>query len=321
MTALIPAAQYVRMSTDLQQYSIENQKAAIAQYAQQHGFIVTKTYADAGKSGVLLKMRGGLTELLREVLSGKVEYRAILVYDVSRWGRFQDADESAHYEFLCKNAGIPIHYCAELFPNDGTLPSSIFKALKRTMAAEYSRELSVKVFKAQTRLAQMGFRMGGIPGYGLRRLLISAGQTRTQELATGQRKSLAMDHVILVPGPKKEVECVQAIYAMVRQDMTMTDIARRLNQKHVPYLEGRPWTNAAVGRTLTNPKYAGFHIWNRTSCKLHTRPVPLPSEQWITKREAFAPVIEPRTFDRVQRLLKKRAEKTSKERLLQAVDP
>jgi hypothetical protein len=31
----------------------------------------------------------------------------------SRWGRFQDADESAHYEFLCKSAGIPVHYCAE----------------------------------------------------------------------------------------------------------------------------------------------------------------------------------------------------------------
>lgn len=60
----IHAAQYVRMSTDLQQYSIENQKAAIQQYAQQHGFIVVKTYADTGKSGVVLKRRGALTELL-----------------------------------------------------------------------------------------------------------------------------------------------------------------------------------------------------------------------------------------------------------------
>jgi len=42
-TTLIPAAQYVRMSTDLQQYSIENQKITIQQYAQQHGFSVVKT--------------------------------------------------------------------------------------------------------------------------------------------------------------------------------------------------------------------------------------------------------------------------------------
>ncbi len=142
----ILAAQYVRMSTDLQQYSIENQKAAIQQYALQHGFAVMKTYTDAGRSGVVLKSRAGLKELLADVLSGNAIFKAILVYDVSRWGRFQDSDESAHYEFICKNAGVPVHYCAELFQNDGTLPNSIFKSLKRMMAAEYSRELGVKVF-------------------------------------------------------------------------------------------------------------------------------------------------------------------------------
>jgi len=40
----ILAAEYVRMSTDLQQYSIENQKSAIQQYALQHGFAVIKTW-------------------------------------------------------------------------------------------------------------------------------------------------------------------------------------------------------------------------------------------------------------------------------------
>ena len=83
----------------------------------------------------------------------------ILVYDVSRWGRFQDSDEAAAYEFLCKNAGIPVHYCAEQFSNDGTQPSSIMKALKRTMAAEFSRELSVKVFDGHKRLALRRYRL------------------------------------------------------------------------------------------------------------------------------------------------------------------
>ena len=41
----ILAAQYVRMSTNLQQYSIENQKTAILQYALQHGFAVIKTFS------------------------------------------------------------------------------------------------------------------------------------------------------------------------------------------------------------------------------------------------------------------------------------
>jgi len=37
----------------------------------------------------------------------------ILVYDVSRWCRFQDVDESAYYECICKRAGINFAYCAE----------------------------------------------------------------------------------------------------------------------------------------------------------------------------------------------------------------
>ena len=131
---LIPAAQYVRMSTEHQQYSIENQSAAIQKYAESHGFKVVQTYSDAAKSGLVLRHRIGLQQLLHDVVGGTAVYRAILVYDISRWGRFQDTDESAHYEFLCKSAGVPVHYCAETFANDGTLPSLIMKALKRTMA-------------------------------------------------------------------------------------------------------------------------------------------------------------------------------------------
>ena len=162
---LIPAAQYVRMSTEHQQYSLENQSTAIQTYAESHGFEVVRTYSDAAKSGIVLKHRTGLGQLLQDVVSGTAAYRAILVYDVSRWGRFQDTDESAHYEFLCKSAGVPVHYCAETFANDGSLPSLIMKSLKRTMAGEYSRELGVKVLAGQKRLACLGFRQGGRPGY------------------------------------------------------------------------------------------------------------------------------------------------------------
>jgi DNA invertase Pin-like site-specific DNA recombinase len=126
---LIPAAQYLRMSTEDQQYSIPNQQSAIQQYAAQHGYAVVSTYTDAGRSGVELKTRAGLKKLLQDVVSGQAKYKTILVYDISRWGRFQDVDEAAHYEFLCKHAGIPIRYCAEQFENDGTMPSSIMKVL------------------------------------------------------------------------------------------------------------------------------------------------------------------------------------------------
>ena len=101
----VPVAQYLRMSTEHQQYSLENQSTAILEYAESHNFDIVHTYSDAAKSGVALKHRVGLRQLLQDVVAGAAPYRAILVYDVSRWGRFQDTDEAAHYEFLCKSAG------------------------------------------------------------------------------------------------------------------------------------------------------------------------------------------------------------------------
>lgn len=119
--ALIPAAEYVRMSTDDQPNSIAYQTEAIRRYAAKLGFEVVATYSDPGRSGVEIKHRPGLRQLLQDVVGGHARYRVILVYDVSRWGRFQDVDESAHYEFVCRSAGVPVHYCAEQFENDGRI--------------------------------------------------------------------------------------------------------------------------------------------------------------------------------------------------------
>jgi DNA invertase Pin-like site-specific DNA recombinase len=162
------------MSTERQEYSLDNQAEALDQFAQENGFSIVKTYQDAGKSGLTVRERSGLKELLSDVLTGHAEFTAILVYDVSRWGRFQDLDEAAHYEFLCKAAGIPIHYAAEQFGSGNSMGEIVLKALKRTMAAEYSRELGVRVFAGKRRLAALGFHQAGLPGYGLKRVMVPA---------------------------------------------------------------------------------------------------------------------------------------------------
>jgi len=166
------AVQYVRMSTEHQKYSTETQSDIIAEYAERNGMQVIRTYADDGKSGLKIDGRNALKRLIADVEGGQADFEVILVYDISRWGRFQDADESAYYEYICKRAGIRVIYCAEQFDNDGSPISTIVKGVKRAMAGEYSRELSVKVFTGQCRLIENGFRQGGTAGFGLRRMLI-----------------------------------------------------------------------------------------------------------------------------------------------------
>src|SRR5208283_4770036 len=104
----VRAAQYVRMSTEHQQYSTENQADMIRDYAAKRGYEVVRTYADDGKSGLRIEGRNALKQLIADVQNGQTEFQAILVYDISRWGRFQDSDESAYYEYVCKRAGIKV---------------------------------------------------------------------------------------------------------------------------------------------------------------------------------------------------------------------
>jgi DNA invertase Pin-like site-specific DNA recombinase len=322
MTAdlLTPVAQYLRMSTEHQQYSLDNQRVAIQTYADAHRFQVVQTYTDGAKSGVVLKRRNGLRQLLQDVMGGKPEYKGILVYDVSRWGRFQDADEAAHYEFLCKSAGIPIHYCAETFINDGALPNMLMKALKRTMAGEYSRELGVRVLAGLKRLARLGFKQGGCPGYGLRRMLVSAKGEPKLQLAQGERKSITTDRVILVPGPTGEVECIREIYRMfIEEKRTVYGIARELNRRKTKYIGDAKWDHTAVYSVLSHPKYAGDNVFGRTSQKLGTASVRIPESEWIRAPKAFAPLIDETTFQEAQSILRGRTINKSDEELLAAL--
>src|SRR5881394_870579 len=130
------AAAYVRMSTEHQQYSTSNQLDVIREYAKRRGLEIVKLYSDEEKSGLNIQGRDSLAQMIRDVQSGEAQYSCILVYDVSRWGRFQDADESAYYEYICRQAGVLVHYCAEQFENDGSPVSTIVNGVKRAMAGD-----------------------------------------------------------------------------------------------------------------------------------------------------------------------------------------
>src|ERR1043166_2664880 len=79
----IRAAQYLRASTDLQQYSITNQMESIAAYADRRNISIVRSYPDEGRSGLRLDDRPALKRLLKDVQSGAADFEVILVYDVS----------------------------------------------------------------------------------------------------------------------------------------------------------------------------------------------------------------------------------------------
>ncbi len=316
----VRAAQYVRMSTDHQKYSTENQAEVIAQYAARRGFQIVKTYEDSGKSGLSLSGRQSLQQIISDVKSGAADFTVILVYDVSRWGRFQDTDESAHYEYICRSAGISIHYCAEQFENDGTLSATIIKSMKRAMAGEYSRELSTKVFTGQCKLIQLGFRQGGPAGFGLRRQLIDANHGAKAILSRGEQKSLQTDRVILKPGPIDEIEVVRRLYRMfVVQRLSERDIANSLNVEGIVTDLGRAWTRGTVHQVLTNEKYVGHNVFNRKSFKLKNKRIVNPAELWVRRDNAFEAIVDADYFEAAQKIIHDRSRKFTDEELLKTL--
>ena len=314
--APVRAAQYVRMSTDHQRYSTENQAAVIASYAERRGFEIVRTYEDSGKSGLNLSGRKELQRLLTDVEGSKTDFVAVLAYDVSRWGRFQDADESAYYEYVCRRAGIAVHYCAEQFENDGSLTATVIKSMKRAMAGEYSRELSGKVFLGQCRLVELGFRQGGSPGYGLRRQLLDEHREPKGILSRGERKSLQTDRVVLVPGPGHEVEVVRRVHRLLAGGTREGDIATLLNAEGVPGDGGRAWTRASVHALLTSEKYAGQNVYNRVSFKLKRLRVRNPPDMWIRGADSFPRVVDDTTFSATQAIIEARRRRFSDEEML-----
>jgi DNA invertase Pin-like site-specific DNA recombinase len=313
---VLRAAQYVRMSTEHQKYSTENQADTIAEYAERRGFEVVRTYEDSGKSGLRLDGRQSLQRLIADVRAG-ADFTDILVYDISRWGRFQDADESAYYEYICREAGISVHYCAEQFENDGSIGATIIKSVKRAMAGEYSRELSVKVFAGQCRLIQLGFRQGGPAGFGLRRQLVDEHRSPKAELARGEHKSLQTDRVVLTPGPPEEVEVVRRLYRMfVVQRRSEREIAAALNADGLTTDLGRPWTRGTVHQVLTNEKYIGNNVYNRVSFKLKAKRVVNTPDMWIRGDGAFEGIVEPDFFEAAQRIIQDRSRRFTDQDLL-----
>jgi DNA invertase Pin-like site-specific DNA recombinase len=311
------AATYVRMSTEHQQYSTANQADAIAKYAAQRNLSIVKTFVDHGKSGVKISSRFALLELLREVESGNAAFEIILVYDVSRWGRFQDADESAYYEYVCKRAGVLVHYCAEQFENDGSVSSALLKTIKRSMAGEFSRELSAKVFAGQSRLIELGFRQGGCAGFGFRRQLLDREGRVKGILGHGEEKSIQTDRVKLIPGPDEEISIVRKIFALFTNNfMPEREIVRLLNEQGVPPDRGRTWTRSRVHTLLTSPKYIGVSIYNRKSYKLSGKQVNNPSNMWIRCDHACEPIVPLAQFEQAQQIIRARANHLSDEDLL-----
>ncbi len=121
------AAIYVRTATG----SVDKQIKALHDYAYSNQFEIIQTYTDEGKNGLTIEGRSGLKQLIDGVQNHCIEFKTILLLNLSRWGRFLDGDEYEYLESIFRNANIEIKYIEENKNNNNKITSIFNNARKK----------------------------------------------------------------------------------------------------------------------------------------------------------------------------------------------
>lgn len=311
------AVAYLRASTDKQEQSVGDQLTAISTYAKEHGYtIVGSPFADDGRSGIEAESRPAFMRMMKLIESGESDFEFILCFDVSRWGRFLNPNEAAHWEYVCNRAGIKVVYTHSPFGLENSLPNNISKDLEREMASQHSRNLSQRVIIGMTTLAKRGFWASTAP-YGYYRAEVNEDRIIQRTLKKGERMAIKNHHIILVPGDQKEQEVVRKIFDMSKHGVGLHHIVDFLNSSKISPPRGKNWGLVTVWGILTNPAYVGTLIWGKhkngkvsredntwhdenLSRSRHDR------DKWVVVEKAFEPIVDKSTFDLVQKGLKER---------------
>jgi len=314
-------AYYRHSAQDRQENSIPLQQEQVCEFAQEHGIEIIKEFADAGKSGLDVEGRPAFTEMMDEWVKKRKDFDYVLCLDVSRWGRFQDIDLSAQYSAECKKHGKQVIYTTIGKPREDDPLYPVYVQFERFRAAQYSRELSDKVWRGCVKIAEQGYWAGGPPPYGFRRLLLDEAREPLHVLEPGQRKGIQNQRVTLVEGLAVEVAVVRRIFhEFTELGYSEYRIAEGLNGDGILSPGGFRWGAGSVLSILRNEKYAGTMVYNQTSQKLKTPCRRNPPEDWVRTPGAFEGIVTYEQFTKAQQILDQRRRKYDPKQMLGQLD-
>ena len=302
-------AYYRHSAQDRQKNSVEIQSDQVRRWAVERDIEIIHEFADRGKSGLTAEGRPAFIEMMAWVRT-RTDFSKILVLDVSRWGRFQDLDLSAQYSSECTRVGKQVTYINLGVDQDDSPIYPLVVTLERYRSAQYSRELSDKVYKGSVKVARQGFRNGGVAPYATQRVMVDEQGAIRQHLEFGQWKCVNNWRIKLIPGNPQQVEAVQFIFHQFANELLDEyQIADQLNARGSLSPGGNPWTPYTVRRVLRNRTYAGAMVYGRSVGKLTQARRRIPRAKWMITDHAFPAIVDLAVFERVRvRLARRRCE-------------
>lgn len=311
------AVAYFRHSAqDRQENSVPIQREQVQKWATDHGVEIIREFADYGKSGLSTEHRDAFNDMIENWVKKRNDFQFLLVLDVSRWGRFQDTDLSATYSAECTKHGKKVVYTTIGMPKENDPLYTIYVGFERYRAAQFSRELSDKVFKGCAKISQQGYRAGGMPPYALHRVLLNEARQPVQILKPGERKSIQNQRVTLAPGDAHAVAVVTRIFDAFVRGTVEIEIAETLRKDRIPSPGGASWDAGKVRHILQNEMYTGTLVYNKTTQRLLAKTRPNPRDQWIRTPNAFNGIVSREVFDKAQAVFQERARRATRENML-----
>jgi len=252
-------AYYRHSARDRQENSVAIQQELVQKWAKENGVEIIYEFADRGKSGLTAEGRDAFNDMMDNWVKKREDFQFVLCLDVSRWGRFQDIDLSATYSADCKRHGKQVIYTTLGMPRPDDPLYPVYVQFERFRAAQFSKELSVKVFHGCIRIAKQGYWVGGRPPYGYERLLLDEARKPVQILAPYQKKGIQNQRVTLTPGPEEQVATVRRIFSeFIDAAQSSDDIAEKLNRDGLRSARRGPWN---AGKVLRQEVAASLGSW------------------------------------------------------------
>ena len=273
------AVTYARVSSDKQDVdlSISAQLKALREYASRNGYEVVKEFVDEVESG-RTAARPAFREMIAMARRPSKPFDVILVWKYSRFARSRQ--DSIVFKTLLRKNGVRVVSISE--PSDDTPTGKLLEAVIESLDEFYSANLGEEVSRGLRESATRGFYVVGVTPYGYKRVKVKDG---------------IKERPRLIPEPH-QAEVVSRMFREVLEGKGLKEIVKGLNAEGIAGPRGKGWIKTTLYAILTNEVYTGTLVWGRTSVR-GLAPVRVEN--------AWPAIVDRRTFDIVQTILKERA--------------
>ena len=233
------AVLYARFSSDNQRSeSIDAQVRAMRAYCKANNFVIVDTYVDEARSATTAH-RPAFQKMIAD--SKLKNFDIILVHKLDRFAR--NRYDSAVYKRELRKNGVMVYSVLENL--DDSPESIMMEAVLEGMSEYYSQNLAREVMKGLKETALQCKHTGGVPplGYDV--------DPVTRKLVINEQ----------------EAEIVRTIFSMYEEGHGYRKILDTMHRNGYKTKAGRDFGKNSFYTILTNEKYQGTYVFNKSSSK------------------------------------------------------